>query len=193
MTQIGQGSRNPVISPARFPFAIRTINSTTSLETGGRPAGPCGISDPSNFWAMSSRCPGQDRFRSGDDGDLRECLRPSRFAISASVDLWGSVSRKRSRQVRSKDTVLGNQVFVLQQQLLVHRAQPIRSTRASPGDKAKLVHRGYRRSHRSARPGTRSGEAHGRHDGRIEEQPRPMLSQPREVLDVIRRAAGAVT
>ena len=50
-------------------------------------------------------------------------LRPSRLAISASVDRSGSDKSKPGRQVGSEDAILSHQAFVAQQQLLVDKAR----------------------------------------------------------------------
>jgi hypothetical protein len=125
VAEIGKSTDDPIVAPPGFSLAMRTIRSTASLETGGRPIA-LRYFDPSNFRATSRRYQARICFRLNDSGDLRKCFPAQPFANFRQSRPLRVGQLRTLRQLRPENPIFGDQVFVLKQQLLVNQARNIR-------------------------------------------------------------------
>src|SRR5215471_2863670 len=98
---------------------MRTISSSIVLSTRGRPGLRC--FEPSNLRATS--LPYHPRMVSGRSGSryIAECLAVQSTTNLAELRSLGVRELRPTLQLASQDLVLSGEIFIPQQQLLVHR------------------------------------------------------------------------
>ena len=114
-----QAADRGVAGHFRFSSAMRTISSSIALSTRGRPGLRC--FEPSNLRATSLRY--HPRMVSGRAAVATSpsALRPSLTTNLAELRSLGVRELWPTPQLASQDLVLSGEIFIPQQQLLVHR------------------------------------------------------------------------
>jgi hypothetical protein len=97
MLQIGQGSYNPVVTPAGV-LASQAHHQILDLRTGARPAGRVAPFSAVEFFSHQSAIPSKNSIRFGDALYLLQSFPSKRLPISASVARSPSDSRKPGRK-----------------------------------------------------------------------------------------------
>ena len=133
VTQIGQRPRDPVVAPVPvLPGHANDLFLDLSL-------------DPRPAWASTCRAielvgdelaiPTKDRVRPSDRGDVGQNLAAQAMTDLAERASLGVRQLQPTSQLRLEDAVLGGQIFVPPQQILVHRPRHV-------GQDARPIHNG---------------------------------------------------
>src|ERR1017187_9897572 len=95
MAEVGQGSHDPIVSPARV-LSGHTYDQGFAFTLNGRSARIGSALGSVELAGDQPAVPGHDRIGLGDAGHVLQPLRPSLLPISASADLSGSDSLRRA-------------------------------------------------------------------------------------------------
>ena len=142
MAQIHQRTHNPVVAPAPV-LAYETDHQPFNFRRYPRAARISAVSRPVELLCNQPPIPGQNGVRPGHACDVLQS-----FASESFRDLGqgGSLRIRQPKpgwQVGSEDAILGHQVFVAQQQLLVdearHKGQKARPVKSIAHGKGSII------------------------------------------------------
>ena len=122
--QIGQRPRNPVIAP--IPVLLgHACDQLLDSSLDPRPAGASTGLRAIEFAGDKLAIPGQDGVRPGHIGHFAENLAAQSTTDFAQRSSFGVRELQPSFQLGLQDAVFGSQIFISQQQLLVHRPRDV--------------------------------------------------------------------
>jgi len=121
MTQVGEGTRDPVISPTGILFC-HSHHQRFHFRFNRRAARILPVFGTIEFLSDESPIPSQNGVRFCNASDLSKRLSSQALSNFSECDAFGIVQAQSRRQFGPQDPVLRRQVLVPKEKFLVHRA-----------------------------------------------------------------------
>ncbi len=125
MTEIRKSSDDAVVAPGRI-LSRHAHDQVGYFSRNGGTANRIAILRSVELTGDEPTVPGEDCFRSNDNGDLRKCFPAQPFANFRQSRPLRVGQSQTLRQLRPENPIFGDQILVLQEQLLVHQPRNIR-------------------------------------------------------------------
>jgi hypothetical protein len=125
MAEVGESPDDPVVSPSRV-FSRHAYDEGFDLGRDRGTARTGATFGSVEFLGNQAAVPSQDGIRERDGGDQFKVLAAEPFADLGQSRALRIGKAQTRRQMCAEDTILGDEVFILEQQALVHQARYVR-------------------------------------------------------------------